>query len=282
VSRSNFFRLWAGVALLLLILLVGRGPAFGWGQNGQRIVTNKAVDTLPAEMQPFFSANRQYIVQHVVDPETGTQALDDQHNQFIQLDHYGQFPFTALPHVYSAASGKFTRHLLETYGLLPWQIGICSKKLTDAFEAQDWAAAKLAASALAYYVAAAHDPFNTTTNNTGSLSGQPGVNERFSTGLIERYQLFFFVKPDQAEFIRDPTEYGFEMAFDAHSSLESILLADIRSHEGLTTYGDEYYDRFYAKAGAVLVRQLSDASTDIGSYWMSAWINAGRPQLPSR
>ncbi len=65
-------------------------------------------------------------------------------------------------------------------------------------------------------------------------------------------------------------------------ALESILLADIRSHEGLTSYGDEYYDRFYAKAGAVLVRQLSDASTDIGSYWMTAWINAGRPQLPSR
>ena len=33
---------------------------------------------------------------------------------------------------------------------------------------------------LAYYVAAAHDPFNTTINSNGSLSGQPGVNERFS------------------------------------------------------------------------------------------------------
>jgi hypothetical protein len=280
VTRFAFLRSCAGVAFLLFVLLAGLGPAFGWGQNGERLVTSKAVDTLPAEMQPFFSANRQFIVQHVADPETGPQALDDQHNQFIQLDHYGQFPFTALPRVYTAASAKFTRRVLETYGLLPWQIGICSKKLTDAFQSQDWVAAKLAASALAFYVAAAHDPFNTTTNNTGGLSGQPGVNERFSTGLFERYQLFFFVKPEEAEFIRDPTEYGFEMALNAHSSLEGILLADLRSHEGLPSYGDEYYDRFYAKAGAVLVRQLSDASTDIGSYWMTAWINAGRPQLP--
>ena len=29
-----------------------------------------------------------------------------------------------------------------------------------------------------------------------------------------------------------------------------------------------------------LIHQLSDAATDVGSYWMTAWINAGRPQLP--
>jgi hypothetical protein len=71
------------------------------------------------------------------------------------------------------------------------------------------------------------------------------------------------------------------MALEAHSWLENILLADRRAHRGLEGYTDEYYDRFYAQAGAVLVRQLSDASTDIGSYWMTAWINAGRPSLPS-
>ncbi len=81
---------------------------------------------------------------------------------------------------------------------------------------------------LALYVSAAHDPFNTTINNTGSLSGQPGVNERFSTGLVDRYQLFFFVKPNEAEFIRDPTEQGFEMALEAHAWLENILLQIFR------------------------------------------------------
>lgn len=282
MTRSGFLRSYVGVLLALIIFSLGIGTAFGWGENGQRLVTNKAVDTLPSEMQSFFSANRQYIVQHVNDPETGSQALEDQRNHFIQLDHYGQFPFTALPHVYSAATAKFTRRVLETYGVLPWQIGISSKKLTDAFQSQDWAAVKLASAELAYYVAAAHDPFNTTINNTGSLSGQPGVNERFSIGLVDRYQLFFYVKPDEAEFLRDPTDHAFDMALSAHSSLEGIMLADLRSHEGLTNYGDEYYDRFYAKAGAVLVRELSDSATDIGSYWMTAWINAGRPQLPSR
>ena len=99
---------------------------------------------------------------------------------------------------------------------------------------------------------------------------------------MDRYQLFFFVKPNEAAFIRDPTDYAFEDCLTAHSWLESVLLADRRAHEGLTGYEDDYYDRFYAQAGAILVRQLSDASTDVGSYWMTAWINAGRPQLPSQ
>jgi len=25
---------------------------------------------------------------------------------------------------------------------------------------------------------------------------------------------------------------------------------------------------------------LTDASTDVGSYWLTAWINAGKPPLP--
>ncbi len=124
-----------------------------------------------------------------------------EHNEFIQLDHYGQFPFSALPRVYTAAVAKYTRQTLETYGLLPWQIGLSSKKLTDAFQEHNWAEVKISAAALAHYVAAAHDPFNTTINTDGKLSGQPGVNERFDTGLVDRYQLFFFVKPNEASFI---------------------------------------------------------------------------------
>lgn len=277
------FRLAIGLALLLLLVLVALSSAFGWGDNAERLITNKAVDTLPDEMQPFFAANRQFIVQHVTDPdEAESKNPADQHNEFIQLDHYGQFPFTALPRSYTAAVSKYTRRSLETYGLLPWQIGLYSKRLTDAFREHNWNDVKLSAASLSHYVASAHDPFSTTVNGDGKLSGQPGVNNRFGTGLVDRYQLFFFVHPNEALFIHDPTDHAFEMALSAHTWIENILLADIRSHQGLTGYTDEYYDRFYAQAGAVLVRQLSDASTDVGSYWMTAWINAGRPALPSQ
>ena len=274
-------RLSASGAILILILLISMPPSFGWGENAERLITNKAVDTLPEEILPFFEANRQFIVQHVTDPDESKTA-SEQRNEYIQLDHFGQFPFIALPRSYTAALSKYGRRTLDTYGLLPWQIGVSSKRLTDAFRAHNWDEAKLSAAILAHYVAAAHDPFNTTVNNDGKLSAQPGVNSRYDTGLVDRYQLFFFVKPNEAVFIHDPTDHAFDMALGAHSWLENVLLADSRAHAGLTGYTDEYYDRFYAQAGAVLIRQLSDASTDVGSYWMTAWINAGRPQLPAQ
>ena len=168
------------------------------------------------------------------------------------------------------------------YGLLPWQIGIYSKKLTDAFDSHIWTEAKLSAAILAYYVAAAHDPFNTTMNHDGNLSDQPGVNRALRRRPRRSLPAFFFVKPNEAAFIRDPTDYAFDMALNAHTWLENFRLADIGAHDGLTSYGDAYYDRFYAQAGAVLIRQFSDAATDVGSYWMTAWINAGRPPLPSQ
>jgi hypothetical protein len=275
-------RAYAGVGPVVLALLVVSPASFGWGENAERLITNKAVDTLPDEMLGYFGANRQFLVQHVTDPDEGASKNPaDPRNNFIELDHYGQFPFSALPRSYTAAVAKYGRRSINMYGLLPWQIGLYSQKLTDALREHNWTEAKLTAALLAHYVAAAHDPFNTTLNNDGRLSDQAGVNERFGDGLVDRYQLFFFVKPNEAAFIRDPTDEGFEMVLSAHAWLENVLLADRRAHEGLTGYGDPYYDRFYAEAGAVLIRQFSDASTDVGSYWMTAWINAGRPQLPS-
>jgi len=271
----------AGPALMLTILFLALPSSFGWGENAERMIVDKAVDTLPDEMQPFFQANRSFLMQHVTDPlQSEARTPAEQPRGFIQLDHYGPFPYAALPRAYTAAVAKYGRRSLDAHGLLPWQIGLYSKKLTDAFRAHNWDDARTSAALLAHYVAAAHDPFKSTVNSDGTLSNQQGINERFGNELVDHYQRFFFLKPNEAAFVRDPTDHAFEMSLSAHSWLENILLADRRAHEGLTGYTGEYYDRFYAQAGAVLIRQLSDAATDLGSYWMTAWINAGRPQLP--
>jgi hypothetical protein len=273
--------LQVGTAVLALAGLLAPGACFAWGENADRLITNKAIDTLPDEMQGFFGGNRRFLVQHVADPlEAEGKNPAEARNGFIQLDHYGQFPFAILPRSYPAALAKYGRKTLETYGLLPWQIGLYSQKLTMALRDHNWDEAQMNAALLAHYVAAAHDPFNTTINYDGKLSDQPGVNERFGTGLVDRYQLFFFVKPNEAAIVRDATNYAFEMTLGAHAWLDNVLLQDRRAHDGLTSYGDEFYDRFYTQSGAILIRQLSDAATDVGSYWMTAWINAGRPALP--
>jgi hypothetical protein len=280
-NRSLQRSLRATPFLLLAILFLALPASFGWGDDAERMIVDKAVDTLPDEMRPFFQANRGYLMQHVTDPlQSEARTPAEEPKGFIQLDHYGPYPYTLLPRTYNAALAKYGRRQLTAHGLLPWQIGLYSQKLTDALRARNWDDAKLSAAILAHYVAAAHDPFKSTVNRDGSVSDQPGVNERFGVGLVDRYQRFFFLKPNEAAFIRDPTDHAFEMSLDAHSWLENILLADRRAHEGLSGYTSEYYDRFYAQAGAVLIRQLTDAATDTGSYWMTAWINAGRPPLP--
>src|SRR5689334_10153187 len=178
------------LGLMILILLTALS-SFGWGESAERLVVDKAVETLPAEMLPFFQAHRPFLVDHVADTAvTEVKSPSERRNDFIQLDHYGQFPFASLPRSYNQAVAKFGRRSVEAHGQLPWQIGLYSQKLTEALRAHNWNDAELSAAILAHYVAAAHDPFDTTTNSDGKLSAQSGVNERFSQSLVDRYQRF--------------------------------------------------------------------------------------------
>lgn len=275
-------RLLKALALSAMALLAP-SSALAWGANGHKLISNKAVETLPPELLPFFEANRNFIVQHSTDPlDSLAKNPAERHNHILMLDRYGRFPFDALPRSYKAAVNKFGKAKLEANGLLPWQIGVYSEKLTDAFRARNWGEVRLMAALLAHYVAEAYDPFNTTEDYDGKLSGQPGVDRRFAHSLVDRFSLFFPMRPNDAFHISDPTDRAFEACLSAHSWLEPILLADLRARKGLSDYTDEYYDRFYNQAGAVVFRQLSDAATDVGSFWLTAWINAGRPPLPSR
>jgi hypothetical protein len=276
---SRRLRLWFSLALAISLW---PSLALSWGNNANRLVVNRAIDTLPQDIRPFFEANRSILLQHVNDPFGSDKTLTpaERRHQFLFLDKYGRFPFETLPRSYKAAVAKFGKSKLESNGLLPWQIGVYSAKLTDAMHEGKWEDAKLYAAMLASYVAAAHDPFNTTDNMDGHLSAQNGINERFGTALVDRYSSYFFMRPNDATFIADPTDHAFEACLSSHSWLETILYADREARRGLNSYTDEYYDHFYNQAGAVLIRQLSDSASDVGSYWLTAWKNAGQPQLP--
>jgi hypothetical protein len=274
------------VAALLVAVTIALSPdaAWAWGTNAQRLIATRSIETLPPGVRAFFESNREFILRHVTDPNAAlaSNPKTEAPRQVLHLDHYGPFPFSELPRNYQAALAKFGRSKLEAAGLLPWQIGVVSQRLTDAMRAGNWEQVRLEAASLAGYVSQAHDPFNTTDDFDGHIAGQPGVNLRFSTNLVERYSLFFPMHPNDASYLYDPTDHAFESCLNAHSWLENILLADRRARAGLTDYTDDYYDRFYNQAGATLIRQLTDAATDIGSYWLTSWINAGRPSLPNQ
>jgi hypothetical protein len=270
-------------AIIALLALSAPVLTRAWGANSERLIASKGVDTLPAEIQPFYEANRDYIVKHSSDPLDWLDKtpLTERPNHLLLLERYGKFPYTALPRDYKAAVAKYGKAKVQAGGVLPWQIGVYSAKLTAAMRAGNWDQVKLMSAYLAAYVAEAHDPFNTTLDFDGALSSQPGVNARFDSTLIDRYSHFFPLRPNDAIFVNDPTDHAFDDCLAAHAWLENILLADLYARAGANTFDDAYYDRFYDRAGAIVIRQLTDASTDVGSYWLTAWINAGRPTLPS-
>jgi hypothetical protein len=281
-SRCNAAVVAAVVAALSV--LISPRPARAWGAAAERLIANKAVETLPPEVRGFFEANRDFFSHHVAEPLDWLEKkpLTERRNHFLYLDHYGKFPFDSLPRNYQVAVSKFTKSRLESSGVLPWQIGVYSLKLTAAMRDHDWEQTRLAAAYLAAYVAQAHDPFHTTEDFDGHLSGQAGVDLRFGSNLVDRYSLFFLLRPNDAIYLSDPTDHAFDACMSAHSWVENVLLADRRARGGLSDYTDEYYDLFYNEAGAILIRQLTDAAADVGSYWLTAWVNAGRPPLPAQ
>src|SRR5258705_305895 len=160
----------AGSLACLMLFLSCPQHSRAWGRNGHRLVVNKAIDTLPQDIRPFFESNLALLSQHVTDPlDTIAKSPTEKHNHFILLDKYGRFPFDALPRNYKAALTKFGKPKLDANGLLPWQIGVYSEKLTEAMKAGKWDEARLNAAILANYVAAARNCHTELSRMTSSL-----------------------------------------------------------------------------------------------------------------
>jgi len=268
------------IACIGLLTLAIPSVVGAWGANAHRLITNKAFETLPAEMRGFYESNKVRMLSMVTDPlDTLAKNPAEKKYHVLYLNRYSPFPFDSLPRNYKKAVAKFGQSKIEANGVLPWQIGVYNEKLTDAFRKNNWDEVRQYSTLLAHYVAEAHDPFN-TADITETRSSLAGADERFDTNLVDRYSLFFPMRPNDAHYIGDPTDSAFEDCFSAHSWLQIILLADRRARAGLPDFTDEYYDRFYNQAGAIVIRQLSDAATEVGSYWLTAWTNAGKPALP--
>jgi hypothetical protein len=256
-------------------------PMYGWGPAAHRLVNNWAVGTLPQPMRPFFEARRTFLIDHANDPDDWIKRDPyERSRHYIYLDKYGLFPYIELPYTYKAAVEKYSGRRISRNGTLPWRIGEYSLKLTNALRAQDWDEAQLDAAVLAHYVADAHDPLNTTQNFDGQLTAQTGLGSRFDSSMVDRYTNFFMFHPEDAGKVDDPTTYAFTMCLEANTWVDRILWADWRSRSGLSDYTDEYFDRFYTQIGSTAIQELNAGAHDAGSYWYSAWLNAGQPALP--
>lgn len=281
LRRRALIRVLSGLFVVVAAVLWTVLPACAWGPQAHRLADDWAIGTLPANLQNYYHLNRSFILEHATDPEKWMKKdRYEKMRHYIFLDKYGMFPYLELPHSYKVAVKKYGLKHITRNGVLPWQIGEYSLKLTNAFRAHDWKQVKLDSAALAFYVADAHDPLHTTQNYNGQLTGQAGLERRFGSELVDRYSHFFMYRPDAATKVKDPTEYAFQMVLEAHTWVDQIILADRLALGSQPGYTDDYYDRFYSRVGTTAMKEISQAAHDIGSYWYTAWLNAGRPELP--
>ena len=271
------------VAALLALWLLIAHPVEAWGPAGHDLVNTWAIQTLPVELRVFFEANRQFLVEHANDPDVWMKKdRYERKRHYIYMDKYGIFPFLGLPHSFKQAVQDYGSGRVNRDGVLPWQVGEYSLRLTEAFKTRNWDQVKLEAAVLAHYVAEGRCPLHVTRNFDGQLTRQTGLADRFENRLLDRYSRFFILHPEDAAKIADPTEYAFQSCLEAYTSLDSVILADMRAREGLPDYTDEYFDRFYSQIGDTVMRDINEAAHDAGSYWYTAWLNAGKPGLPGR
>jgi hypothetical protein len=254
-----------------------------WGPRAHRIVNDKAIDSLPPEIRNFYASQRPAIVDHAYDAKIAANKNHaEEVRHFIYFDRYGKYPFPMLPHNYNMAKQQYGSLKLNKNGILPWYIGEYHLRLTEAFRTRNWDAVREISAWLAHYVADDTDPFLLTENFNGQMSGQNGVGDRISATLLDRFANFLLIHPGRAQYIKDPTENAFQLGLENFVWLDNFLLADRRSFESAGGYNDDYYERLYNEVGPIVSRQLSEAIESVASYWYTAWINGGKPALPSQ
>lgn len=261
----------------ILALLAVPQVALAWGPHAHRKVTEKAIHTLPGDLKDFYEDHR-FEMETLAfdDPELATP-VDESQNHFA-VDRLESFPFTDLP--------WREKPLLERYGAategmgrLPWLIDESYQRLVEAFKQRDKALILSESDLLARLVTDLHNPLALTDNSDGQKTGQPGLWVRFSQKLPEAMGDDLDIRSDAAHYLDEPLNFVFSMINANYVWVDNILYLDELAKRGKSSYTQIYYESLIDRAGKIVNERLSEACEHSGSYWYSAWTEAGRPEL---
>jgi len=249
-----------------------------WGERGHRATNRFAVDALPREIQEFYRLHLDYIERHSMDADHAKGSdPEERPRHFIDIDEYGEFPFVELPEDYGKAVGKFGAEIVIGRGIVPWQIEDTYDELVAAFRLKNGDAVLKHSAWLGHYVGDAHVPLHTTENYNGQLTGQKGLHSYFETTLLNRHVFPQDIRPRPAREIREkPHQLAFEWVRESYTYLQPILDADA-ANGGKT--GRRNLRGFAKIAKPIAVDRITKGCSRLASLWLSAWVEAGRPDL---
>jgi hypothetical protein len=257
---------------IALGLLLSPSSAFAWSDAVYRVVIRKAIDTLPKGQKKFFEDHRFEMPTLVPDQDPPERPL----GRTFAAERLGNFPFADLPRNEDAIKAKGDPRLV---GRLPFLLLEAQGKLVEAFKSGDRARILEAADAVAILAADLNNPLSLTENHDGQLTSQPGLGKRFGWQLPESMEGRLKVNPEAARLLDDPKEYVFGSVVRGNVHVDNILYADLLALRGKASYGGAYFEAFELRAGKLLSEVLSNAAADVGSFWYTAWTEAGRPEL---
>ncbi len=167
---------------------------------------------LPPQMLLFYKPHIDFISEHATDPDKRRYSIAAEGaRHYIDIDHYGKYPFTELPRKWKDAVQKFGEDSLEAYGIVPWHIQVMLGRLTKAFREKNFSSILKNSAEIGHYIADAHVPLHTSENYDGQLTGQKGIHAFWESRvpeLLADKKFNFFI--GKAEYIKDPS--GFYLA----------------------------------------------------------------------
>ncbi len=291
---KNSFLLVVGTCLLGSMFY--HHPTAGWGFWAHKRINRMAVYTLPPAMLVFFKPHIDWISEHAVDADKRRYSdPKEAPRHYIDLDAYGSYPFDDLPRNWYAAVQRFTEDTLKKHGIVPWHVLLELHQLTEAFrQKKKWHILKHAAD-IGHYVADAHVPLHCTSNYNGQKTGQIGIHAFWESRVPELFGEEYDFWVGKATYLEDPSQEIWQVVLESARAVDSVLqfeaqlTQEMNEHEKFTftvrnnitirTYSAEFSRKYQQMLNHMQERRMRQAIQRIGSFWYTAWVNAGKPDL---
>jgi hypothetical protein len=305
-KQQSLMKIWLVCMPLLwwpLVSFRSADPCDGtvWGFYGHKKINEMATYTLPEEMFGFYKENLDFLVEHAVDPDKRRYGVKGEAEcHYIDMDRYcfdsiGCDPFKNVPRRWDEAVAMYTEDTLRAHGIVPWHINLMLYKLTQAFKNEDLSRILRMSAEIGHYISDAHVPLHTTSNYNGQKTGQRGIHGFWESRLVELYEPGYDFFVGKADYIRQPLDFIWDRVRESYAAVDTVLRfeADLtasfpvdrkyafetRNAVSVRTYSQEFSGRYNAMLDGQVERRMRSAVIAIGSYWYTAWVNAGQPDL---
>lgn len=283
--------------LLLTIILLFAIKSFCWGFYGHRKINYHAVFLLPPEMMVLFKPQIDFLSEHAVDPDKRRYAVPEEGpRHYIDIDRYGRYPYPDLPRKWEDAVAKYSEDTLNTYGIVPWWLQTMLYRLTNAFKEKNQVKILRYAAEIGHYIADAHVPLHANSNHNGQFSGQKGIHgfweSRVPELLAEKEWDFFIGK---AEYLKNPADFIWKRVLESAAAADTVLQIEkeltaifpqdqkfsFEERNGITIrqYSSAFSKAYDKRLNGMIERRMRQSIHATASFWYTAWINAGQPDL---